>query len=202
MGKLIEYLLCCSKVGERPLVGPEIVDETTHNVQVSKAIMKAAQDRQNSLADRYATDRVFDVSNWVFLKLSPWKGVVRFGKKSKLSPRYIGPYQAIKRVGDVAYRLGLPSGFVRVHNVFHVSKLRHYVPDPSHVIPLQQLEISSDLSYDEELVTILNWKDKVLRNETIRMVKVLWRNHSVEEATWETNDRMRDMYPRLFYEYQ
>ena len=71
--------------------------------------------------------------------------------------------------------------FVRVHNVFHVSKLRYYVPDPSHVIPLQQLEISSDLSYDEEPVTILNWKDKVLRNETIRIVKVMSRNLSVEE---------------------
>ena len=81
----------------------------TQNVQVSKASMKAAQDRQNSLADRYTTDRVFDVSIWVFLKLSPWKGVVRFGKKSKLSPRYIGPYQAIERVGDVSYRLELPS---------------------------------------------------------------------------------------------
>ena len=183
-------------------MGPEIVDETTQNVQVSKAIMKAAQDRQNSLADRYATDRVFDVSNWVFLKLSPWKGVVRFGKKSKLNPRYIGPYQAIERVGDVAYRLELPSEFVRVHNVFHVSMLQHYVPDPSHVILLQQLEISSDLFYDEEPVTILDWKDKELRNKTIRLVKVLWRNHSAEEATWETEDQIRELYPRLYYGYK
>ena len=74
--------------------------------------------------------------------------------------------------------------------------------DPSHVILPQQLEINPNLTYEEELVTILNWKDKVLRNETIRMVKVLWRNHSMEKATWETEDKMRDMYPRLFYEYQ
>ena len=142
--------------------------------QVIKANMKAAQDRRKSLADRRATDRVYDVGDWVFLKLSPWKGVVRFGKKGKLSPRYNRPYQIIEQAGEVAYRLELPSEFSKVHNVFHVFMLRHYVSDPSHVIPPQPLEISPDLSYEEEPVTILDWKDKVLRNKTIRMVKVLW----------------------------
>ncbi|KAM2100660.1 hypothetical protein ACFX1T_027783 [Malus domestica] len=106
-----------------------------------------------------------------------------------------------ERVGEVAYRLELPPGLSKVHDVFHVSMLRHYIFDPSHVIPLQLLEINSDLPYDEEPETILDWKDKVLRNKTVRLVKVLWRNHSVEEATWETEDRMKDMYPRLFYDY-
>ena len=201
MGELVVHLLCWSEVGERALVGPEIVEETTQNVQVIKANLKAAQDRQKSLADRHATDRVYKVGDWVFLKLSPWKGVVRFGKKGKMSPRYIGPYQITERVGEVAYRLELPPELARVHNVFHVSMLRHYVSDPSHVLPPQPLEINPDLSYEEEPVTILDWKDKVLRNKTIRMVKVLWRNHSVKEATWETEDRMRELYPRLFYGY-
>ena len=154
-------------------MGPEIVDETTQNVQVIKANMKAAQDRHNSLVYRHTTDRVFDIGNWVFLKLSPWKGVVRFRKKGKLSSRYIRPYQVIKRVGDVAYRLELPSELARVHKVFHVSMLRHYVLDPSHVIPPQQLEISPDLTYEEEPVKILDGKGKALRNKTICMVKVL-----------------------------
>ncbi|TQD94469.1 hypothetical protein C1H46_019890 [Malus baccata] len=79
--------------------------------------------------------------------------------------------------------------------------LRHYVSDPSHVIPPQPLEINSDLTYDEEPVTILDWKDKELRNKIVRLVKVLWRNHSVEEAIWETEDQMREMYLRLFYDY-
>ena len=79
------------------------------------------------MAVRHVADRVYDVGNWVFLKLSPWKGVVRIGKKGKLSSRYIGPYQVIERVGDVAYRLVLPSELARMHNVFHVSVLRHYV---------------------------------------------------------------------------
>ncbi|XP_070677015.1 uncharacterized protein [Malus domestica] len=128
-------------------------------------------------------------------------GVVQFGKKGKLSPRYIGSYLITERVGKVAYGLEFPSELSKVHDVFHVSMLRHYVSDHSHVIPPQPLEINLDLTYDEEPVTILDWKDKELRNKTMRLVKVLWRNHSVEEATWETEDRMREMYSRLFYDY-
>ncbi|KAM1280645.1 hypothetical protein TB1_020810 [Malus domestica] len=200
-GKSCRMPLCWSEVGERVLVGPEIVDVTTQNVQVIKSNMKAAQDRQKSLADKHATDRKYDVGDWVFLKLSPWKGVVRFGKKGKLSPRYIGPYMITERVGEVAYRLELPPELSKVHDVFHVSMLRHYVSDPSHMIPFQPLEINSDLTCEEELVTLLDWKDKELRNKTICLVKVLWRNHSMEKATWETDDWMREMYPRLFYDY-
>ncbi|CAN6691577.1 unnamed protein product [Malus baccata var. baccata] len=182
-------------------IGPEIVDETTQNVQVIKSNLKVAQDRQKSLADRHTTDRVYDVGDWVFLKLSPWRGVVRFGKRGKLSPRYIEPYVITERIGEVAYRLELPPELSLVHNVFHVSMLRHYISDPSHVIPPQPIEINPDLTYNEEPVTILDWKDKVLRNKTVSLVKVLWRNHSVEEATWETEDQIREMYPRLFYGY-
>ncbi|CAN6542625.1 unnamed protein product [Malus baccata var. baccata] len=200
-GKACRTPLCWSEVGERILEGPEIVDETTQNIQVIKSNMKVAQDRQKSLADQHTTDRMYNVGDYVFLKLSPWRGVVRFGKKGKLSPRYIGPYEITERIGEVAYRLELPSELSKVHNVFHVSMLRHYVSDPSHVIPPQPLEINPDLTYDEEPVTILDWKDKTLRNKTVSLVKVLWRNHSAEEATWETEERMRDMYPRLFYEF-
>ncbi|KAM1625039.1 hypothetical protein ACFX2K_023169 [Malus domestica] len=198
-GKPCRTPLYWSEVGERVLVGPEIVDETTHNIQVIKANLKAAQDRQKSIADRHSTDIVYEVGDWVFLKLSPWKGVVSFNKKGKLNPGYIEPYQIVERVDKVAYPLALPPELARVHNVFHVLMLRRYVSDPSHVIPPQPLEINPDLTYDEVLVTILDWKDKVLRNKTIRMVKVLWRKHSIEEATWETEERMRDMYPCLFY---
>ncbi|CAN6704774.1 unnamed protein product [Malus baccata var. baccata] len=193
-GRACRTPLCWSEVGERVLEGPEIVDETTQNVQVIKSNLKAAQ-------DRHTTDQVYDVGDWVFLKLSPWRGVVRFGKRGKLSPRYIRPYVITERAGEVAYRLELPPELSKVHNVFHISMLRHYISDPSHVIPPQPLEINPNLTYDEEPVTILDWKNKVLRNKTVSLVKVLLRNHSVEEATWETEDRMREMYPRLFYGY-
>ncbi|KAB2611825.1 S ribonuclease [Pyrus ussuriensis x Pyrus communis] len=114
-GRACRTPLCWSEVGERVLVGPEIVEETTQNVQVIKTNLKAAQDRQKSLADRHATDRVYEVGDWVFLKLSPWRGVVRFGKKGKLSPRYIGPYMVVERVGEVAYSF--------IHCVFGLFKL-------------------------------------------------------------------------------
>ncbi|XP_050133230.1 uncharacterized protein LOC126609334 [Malus sylvestris] len=142
-----------------------------------------AQDRQKSIADGHSTYKVYKFGDWVFLKLSPCKDVVRFRKKGKLSPRYIGLHYIIERVGEVTYPLDLPLELSRVHNVFHMSMLQRYVYDPSHVIPPQPLEINSDLTYDEVLVMILDWKDKVLRNKIIRMVKVMWRNHSVEEAT-------------------
>ncbi|KAM1206460.1 hypothetical protein ACFX2G_007228 [Malus domestica] len=199
-GKSCRTPLCWSGVGERVLVGPEIVDVTTQNVQVIKSNLKAAQDRQKSLAEKHATDRKYDVGDWVFLKLSPWKGDVRFGKKGKLSLRFNGPYMIAERVGEVAYRLELPLELSKVHNVFHVSMLRHYVSDHSHMIPSQPLEINPNLSYDEEPMTLLDWKDKELRNKIVHLVKVLWRNHSVEEANWETDDRMREMYPCLFYD--
>ncbi|KAB2605791.1 S ribonuclease [Pyrus ussuriensis x Pyrus communis] len=104
-GRACRTPLCWSEIGERVLVGSEIVEETTQNVQVIKSNLKTAQDRQKSLADRHVTDRAYEVGDWVFLKLSPWRGVVRFGKKGKLSPRYIGPYMVTERVGEVAYRL-------------------------------------------------------------------------------------------------
>ncbi|XP_070664515.1 uncharacterized protein [Malus domestica] len=149
---------CWPEVGERVLMGSEIVDETTQNIQLIKSILKAGQDRQKSLADKHATDRMYNVGDWVFLKLSPWKGMVRFGKKGKLSRRYIGSYMIIERVGEVAYRLELPPELSKVHDVFHVSMLRNYVSDPLHVIPPQPLEINSDLTYIEKPVTILDWK--------------------------------------------
>ncbi|KAM2442195.1 hypothetical protein PS1_023334 [Malus domestica] len=128
----------------------------TQNIQVIKANLKAAQDRQKSITDRHSTNRVYKVGDWVFLKLSPWKGVVRFGKKGKLSPRYIGSYQIVERVGEVAYRLTLPPELAIVHNVFQVSMLRRYVSNPSHVIPHQPLENNLDLTYDEVPATILD----------------------------------------------
>ena len=155
-GKPCRTPLCWSEVSERVLVGPEIVDETTQNIQVIKGNLKATHDRQKSIADRHSTDRVYAVRDWVFLKFSPWKGVVRFGKKGQLSPCYIRPYQIIERVGKVAYRLDLPPELSKVHNVFHVSQLQRYVFDPSHVIHPQPLEINSNLTYDEVPMTILD----------------------------------------------
>ena len=121
----------------------------------------------------------------VFLKISSWKGVLRFGKRGKLSPRYIGAYEVIERVGPVAYRLALPLELSQIHDVFHVSMLRRYRSDPSHILQAQPLELKDDLSYEEEPIAILSRETKVLRMKTIPLVKVLWKHHGSEEATWE-----------------
>ena len=144
-------------------------------------------------------DLEFEIEDRVFLKLFPWKGVVCFEKRGKLNPRYIGPFEIVERIGPVAYRLDLPEEFSRVHNVFHISMLLKYIPDPSHVLDTPEIELRDDLSYEEQPVQILGREEKELRNKKISLVKVLWRNHLVEEATWKREDQMRSQYPHLFH---
>ncbi|KAL6226009.1 hypothetical protein ACLB2K_004857 [Fragaria x ananassa] len=197
-GKQCRTPLCWNEVGERELCGTEIIPDTNEKIKVVRNRLKAAQSRQKSYADVRMKDLEFQVGDWVFLKLSLWKGVVRFGKCGKLSPRYIGPYEIIERVGYLAYRLALPPELSRIHNVFHVSMLRKDIVDPSHVLEEQPISLHKDLSYEEESVQILDRKEQVFRSKSIPLVKVLWRSHQVEEATWESEEQMRQHYPYLF----
>ena len=118
-------------------------------------------------------DLEFEVEDQVFLKLSPRKGVVRFRKQGKLNPRYIGPFEIVDGIGPVAYRLDLPEEFSRVHNVFHISMLRKYIPDSSHVLETPEIELRDDLSYEEQPVQILGREEKEICNKTVSLVKVL-----------------------------
>ena len=120
----------------------------------------------------------------VFLKVSPWKGILKFGRRGKLRPRYIGLYEIIARVGQVAYRLDLPPELSKVHNVFHVSMLRKYIPDPSHVLRDQAVELKDNFTYKEQPIQIVDRKEQILRNKVIPLVKVLWENHGIKEAPW------------------
>ena len=115
-----------------------------------------------------------------------------------MSPRYIRPYQIIERIGLVVYKLDLPDELSRIHNVFHVSLLRKYVYDSSHVLKDLLIHIEENLTYEEQPVEILDRRDEVLRTKIIPLVKVLWRNQSYEEATWEKEEDMRTQYPHLF----
>ena len=134
----------------------------------------------------------------VFLKVSPWRKILRFGQKGKLSPRFIGSYEVLERIGPVAYRLALPPELAKLHDVFHVSMLRRYRSDESHILPVQEIQVQEDLSYDEEPKTILAREVKQLRNKQVPLVKVLWQHHGREEATWEPEATMRAQYPQLF----
>ena len=134
---------------------------------------------------------------WYFSK---WhrKGVIRFQKREKLNPRYIGPFKILERIGPVAYRLELPPELSRIHNVFHVSMLKKYVPDPSHILEAPPVEVEEDLSSKVYPVAIVDQDTKQLRSKVIPMVKVLWNSNMIEEMTWEPEDFMRNHYPYLF----
>ncbi|KAL4320065.1 hypothetical protein GQ457_18G005740 [Hibiscus cannabinus] len=170
----------------------------TEKVKLISERLKVASDRQKSYADLKRREVEYAVGDRVFLKVSPWKKVMRFGRKGKLSPRYIGTYEIVERVGPFAYRLLLPPELERIHDVFHVSMLRKYRSDPSHVMPVEEIELNPDLSYDGEPMEILASDSKVLRGRTIELAKVKWRHRGVEEATWERKDDMEDQYPYLF----
>ena len=189
---------CWDEGGERQLVGPEIVQLATKKIQLIRDRLKEAQDRQKSYADLKREPIEYNVGDKVFLKISPWKGVLRFGKRRKLSPRYIGPYEVLERVDPVAYRLALPPELYQIHDVFHVSILRKYRSNPSHILQAQLLELKDDLSYEEEPIAIIARETKVLRTKIIPLVKVLWKHHGSEEATWEREEDMINQYPHLF----
>ncbi|WMV23707.1 hypothetical protein MTR67_017093 [Solanum verrucosum] len=126
------------------------------------------------------------------------KGVMRFGKKGKLSPRYIGPYRIAKRIGNVAYELELSQELAAVHPVFHISMLKKCIRDPSLILPTESIEINDNLSFEEIPVQILDRQVRRLRTKDVASVKVLWRNQFVEEATWEAEEDMKKRYPYLF----
>ncbi|KAL0543938.1 hypothetical protein IC582_019044 [Cucumis melo] len=180
------------------MLGPELVQTINAAIQKIRARMLATQSRQKSYADVRRKDLEFDMGDMVFLKVAPVKGVLRFEKKGKLSPRFVGPFEILERIGPVAYRLALPPSLSTVHDVFHVSMLRKYVADPTHVVDFEPLQLSENLSFEEQPIEILVREVNKLRNREISLVKVLCRNHGVKEATWEREEDMRAQYPELF----
>jgi hypothetical protein len=159
--------------------------------------LKIAQSRQRSYA--YTRRELsFEVGDFVYLKVSPIKGVRRFGVKGKLAPRYIGPYQILAKHGEVAYQLSLPENLSAMHDVFHVSQLKKCLCVPEEQLPVEGLEVQEDLTYIEKPTWILETTDRVTQRKTIRMCKVRWGHHSEEEATWEHEDGLMAKYPELF----
>jgi hypothetical protein len=198
-GRKCRSPICWDEVGVRKILGPEIIQRTCEKVDLIRERLRTAQSRQKSYADKRRKDLEFEVGDMVFLRVAPMKGVMRFGKKGKLSPRFVGPFEILEKIGPVAYRLALPPALSGIHNVFHVSMLRKYIPEPSHVLSYDQLQIKDDLSYEEVPIEILDRKEHMLRTKSIPLVKVLWRNHALKEASWEREDIMQSRYPDLFH---
>ena len=185
-------------MGESSITGPNLIRDTSENVSLIRQRLLTAQSRQKSYADVRRRPLEFEVRDHVFLKVMPKRGVVMFGKRGKLSSRFIGPFEILERVDTVAYRLALPSRMSGVHEVFHVSMLRRYTPDLAHVMDWGEIEVDTDGTFEEGPVCIMNSRDQVFRSKTVRLVRVLWRHHGVEESTWESEDTMQANYPFLF----
>ncbi|GKD78579.1 hypothetical protein Tco_1341200 [Tanacetum coccineum] len=150
--------------------------------------MQAACDRQKSYADKRSRPLEFEVGDKVMLKVASWKGVIRFGKRGKLNPRYIGPFQIIKRIGPAAYHLELPQELCLVHNVFHVCNLKKCLSDDTLVIPLEEIQLDDKLNFVEEPVEIMDREVKQLKRSRIPNVKVRWNACRGPEYTWERED--------------
>jgi hypothetical protein len=158
--------------GEKQVFGPDILLEAEENIKMVGENRKIAQSRQRSYADTRRRELSFEVGDFVYLKVSPIRGVRRFGVKGKLAPRYVGPYQILARRGEVAYQLSLPEGLSAVHDVFHVSQLKKCMCVLEEQLPVEGLEVQEDLTYIEKPAQILETADRVTRRKTIRMCKV------------------------------
>jgi hypothetical protein len=137
----------------------------------------------------------FKVGNHVYLRVSPMKGVKRFGVIGKLAPRYIGPFPILEKCETVAYKLDLPPSLARVHDIFHVSQLKKCLKAPVDVVLPEVTLLEADISYPEHPIKVLDQKDRVTRCKTIKFFKIQWSNHSEEEATWESEDFLHSRHP-------
>ena len=190
MGGHVDYCYDWTEVEESSITGPDLIRDTSEKVSLIRQRLLTAQSRQKSYADVLLRPLEFAVGDHIFLKAMPKRRVVRFGKRGKLSSRFIGPLEILERIGIVAYRLALSPNMTGVHEVFHVSMLRKYTPDPAHVVDWGQIEVGTDGTF-EEGVCILDSCDQVLRRKAVRLVRVLWRHYEVDESTWEREDTVR-----------
>ncbi|XP_024986580.1 uncharacterized protein LOC112521824 [Cynara cardunculus var. scolymus] len=197
-GRKCRTPVCWLEAGEKQFVGPEIVQETTDKVKCIRECLKAAQDRQKSYADKRSRPMEFLVRDRIMLKVSPWKGIILFGKRGKLSPRFLGPFKVLARVGLQAYKLELPPEMAGIHNTFHVCYLRKCLAEEESVIPLSEIRVDENKQSVEEPEAILERNTKVLRHKVVGLVKVQWKHHRGANMTWEAEEDLRRRYPHLF----
>nr|GFA44329.1 putative reverse transcriptase domain-containing protein [Tanacetum cinerariifolium] len=187
-----------AEVGEARILDPELIQETPEKIVQIKQRMQAARDRQKSYADLKRKPMEYQIGDKVMLKVSPWKGVVCFGKQGKLNPRYVIPFKVLERIGDVAYKLDLPEKLSRVHNTFYVSNLKKCHADEPLTVLLDGLHFDDKLQFVEEPVEIVDREVNRLKRSRIPLVKVRWNSKQGPEFTWEREDQFWKKYPHLF----
>ncbi|GJY61561.1 putative reverse transcriptase domain-containing protein, partial [Tanacetum coccineum] len=197
-GRKCRSHVCWAEIGDAQLTGAKIIHETTEKIIKIKKRIQTARDRQKSYADRRRKPLEFQAGDKVMLKESPWKGVIHFGKRGKLNPRYIGPFKILAKVGTIAYRLELPKKLSRVHSTFHVSNLNKCFSDEPLAILLDEIQIDDKLNFIKEPVEIMDREVKRLKKSRIPILKVRWNSRRGPEFTWEREDQMKKKYPHLF----
>nr|GEV94043.1 putative reverse transcriptase domain, ribonuclease H-like domain, aspartic peptidase domain protein [Tanacetum cinerariifolium] len=197
-GRKCRSPVCWSEVGDSQLTGPKLIQETTKKIVQIKDRLLTARSRQKSYADVRRKPMEFEVGDMVMLKVSPSKGVIHFGKRSKLIPRYIGPFKIIERIGPVAYKLELPEKLHGIHNKFHVSNLKKCLADENLVIPLEEIQLDYKLYFIKETMEIMDRDVKQLKQSRIPIVKIRWNSRCSPEYTWEREDFFKRNYPHLF----
>ncbi|GKE93092.1 putative reverse transcriptase domain-containing protein, partial [Tanacetum coccineum] len=197
-GRKCRSPVCWAEAGDVQLTGPEIIHETTEKIVQIRQCLQAARDRQKSYANVRRRPLEFQVGDRVMLKLSPRKGVIRFGKRGKLNPWYIGPFKILKRVGPVAYTLELPEELNNVHSTFYVSNLKKCLFDEPLIILMKELRLDDKLNFVEEPIEIMDREVKKLKRSRIPIVKVRWNSKRGPEFMWEREDQIRVKYPHLF----
>jgi hypothetical protein len=178
--------------------GPELIQEAEEQVCIIRENLRVAQTRQKSYADNRRRPLEFEEGDYVYLKVSPLWDMRRFKVKGKLSPRFIGPFLILKRVGGVAYQLELPDHVADVHDVFLVSQLKKCLRVPKEQLPMEDLSVQEDLTYAEYPIRILDTLTRVTRNKVIKMWKVQWSHHGEDEVTWEREQELCIDFPHLF----
>ncbi|GJY41893.1 hypothetical protein Tco_0429163 [Tanacetum coccineum] len=175
-----------------------MIRDTTEKIIQIKNSLLAARSRQKSYADRRTKPFEFEVGDMVLLKVSPWKGTVRFRKRRKLSPRYIGPFKILARVGPVAYTLELPEELKGIHSIFHVLNVKKCLAEGDIVVPIDEIQLDDKLHMIEEPVEVVDREVKRLKKSRIPIVKVRWNSQRGPKFTWEREDQIKEKYPRLF----
>jgi hypothetical protein len=183
------------QLGEKVIFGLDLIEEAKATIRRIQDNLKATKSRQETYANKRRQPLEFEVGDLVYLRVSPVKGVKRFGVKGKLVPRYIGPFSILEKCGSVAYNLDLPPSLVRVHDIFHVSQLNKCLKAHVNVMLPKVTPLEADLSYPKHPIKVLDQKDRVTRHKTIKFFKIQWSNHSEEEATWESEDFLRSRHP-------
>jgi hypothetical protein len=197
-GRRCQTPLFWNETGEQKVFGPDILEEVEKQVHMVKENLHVAQSRQKSYADHRRRELSFEMGDFVYLKVSPMRGLRRFKVRGKLTPRFIGPFKILEKRGEVAYQLELPSQLSDVHDVFHVSQLKKCLLVPKEQIPMEDLDAKEDLSYQEHPIRILETSEKVTWNKKIKMYKVQWSHHTEDEATWEREEELKAEFPSFF----